>query len=507
MGLVLPPMLFLLVLFIIPIGNLLTRSVDDQLINFQMPLTFRLIENWDRQTLPEEELYKYVYYDLGTINKFLITKNKGIEVDLEDSGWLVRIPKRGPYKEPILKINPQWGEVDKWLPLSRIVQESLEYEGTKKEKKRVEKRAQFKICSYLTPLTNAACSRLFKVLKGWDQKSPPDEKFYKALYKDLISAQKFMTGKSSTRMNYEKPGWKSLVKKSRRGFNKIKDPPSYKDAMIKIEKRWGDITVWQSLYTMKDPYTTGYYLNAFDRKYDVNENIIMQPEERQVYVMLWWRTFFLSLIVTIGCLVLAYPTAHLLATLPLKYSNLLMICVLMPFWTSLLVRIVAWMVMLQQEGVINDALVNSGILSDENRLPMMYNFTGTVIVMIQILLPFMILPIYSVMKGIPPSYMRAAQNLGATPSLAFLKVYMPQTLPGVGAGVILVFIVAIGYYITPELVGGKDGKLIGNLVAYHMQKSLNWGLAAAMGTVLLGAILILYWVYDRIVGIDNMKLA
>ena len=506
MGLVLPPLFFLLLLFIIPIGNLLTRSVDDQLINFQMPLTFRLIENWDRQTLPEEDLFKNVFYDLATINKFLISKNIGSKVDLEDSGWFVRIPKRGPYKEPILKINPQWGEVEKWMPLSGIVQDSLKFEGTKKEKKWIEKRAQFKICSYLTPLKNAACGRLFKVLKGWDQKSYPDEKFYKALYKDLISAQKFMTGKASTRMNYEKPGWKSLVKKSRRGFNKIKGPP-YKDVMIKIEKRWGDVTVWQSLYTMKDPYTTGYYLNAFDRKYDVNENIIMQPEERQVYVMLWWRTFFLSLIVTIGCLVLAYPTAHLLATLPLKYSNLLMICVLMPFWTSLLVRIVAWMVMLQQEGVINDALVMSGILSDENRLPMMYNFTGTVIVMIQILLPFMILPIYSVMKGIPPSYMRAAQNLGAKPSLAFLKVYMPQTLPGVGAGVILVFIVAIGYYITPELVGGKDGKLIGNMVAYHMQKSLNWGLAAAMGAVLLGAILILYWVYDRIVGIDNMKLA
>ena len=506
MGLVLPPMLFLLVLFIIPIGNLLTRSVDDQLINFQMPLTFKLIENWDRKTLPEEELYKSVFFDLGTINKFLITKNNGSEVDLDDSGWFVRIPKRGPYKESILKINTQWGEVEKWLPLSRIVKDSLKYEGTKKEKKGVEKRAQFKICSYLTPLTNAACSRLFKVLKGWDEKGEPDEKFYKALYKDLTSAHKFMTGKSSTRMNYEKPGWKSLVKKSRRGFNKIKDSP-YKDAMTKIEKRWGDVTVWQSLYTMKDPFTMGYYLNAFDRKYDVNENIIMQPEERQVYVMLWWRTFFLSLIVTIGCLVLAYPTAHLLATLPLKYSNLLMICVLMPFWTSLLVRIVAWMVMLQQEGVINDALVISGILSDENRLPMMYNFTGTVIVMIQILLPFMILPIYSVMKGIPPSYMKAAQNLGAKPSLAFFKVYMPQTMPGVGAGVILVFIVAIGYYITPELVGGKDGKLIGNMVAYHMQKSLNWGLAAAMGAVLLGAILILYWVYDKIVGIDNMKLA
>jgi putative spermidine/putrescine transport system permease protein len=222
--------------------------------------------------------------------------------------------------------------------------------------------------------------------------------------------------------------------------------------------------------------------------------------------MLWWRTLLVSFIVTLGCLILAYPVSHLLATLPLKYSNVLMICVLMPFWTSLLVRIVSWMVMLQQQGVVNNVLVMSGILSDENRLPMMYNFTGTVIVMIQILLPFMILPIYSVMKGIPPTYMKAAQNLGAPPSLAFLKVYMPQTLPGIGAGVILVFIVAIGYYITPELVGGKDGVLIGNMVAYHMQKSLNWGLAAAMGSILLVAIMILYWVYDKIVGIDNMKL-
>jgi putative spermidine/putrescine transport system permease protein len=203
---------------------------------------------------------------------------------------------------------------------------------------------------------------------------------------------------------------------------------------------------------------------------------------------------------------MAYPVAHLLATLPLRYSNLLMICVLMPFWTSLLVRIVAWMIMLQNNGVVNSTLVWTGILDDENRLSMMYNFTGTVIVMIQILLPFMILPIYSVMKTIPPSYMRAAQNLGAPPSLAFLKVYLPQTLPGVGAGVILVFIVAIGYYITPELVGGKDGQLIGNMIAYHMQKSLNWGLAAAMGTLLLAAILLLYWVYDRIVGIDNMRM-
>jgi putative spermidine/putrescine transport system permease protein len=355
-------------------------------------------------------------------------------------------------------------------------------------------------------LVNRALPRTFVAFESWNRQSLPAEAMFEAIFLDITTGEKYTVGKATTRMNYEKPGWRSLIKKSGRKFKKkIKGPP-YRDAMIKIDKRWGDVTFWQTLGAMKDPQTLGYFLNAVDRQYDVNKHVIMKEKERRVYVMLWWRTLLLSLIVTVGCLAMAYPVAHLLATLPLRYSNLLMICVLMPFWTSLLVRIVAWMVMLQNNGVVNSTLVWTGILDDEDRLSMMYNFTGTVIVMIQILLPFMILPIYSVMKTIPPSYMRAAQNLGAPPSLAFLKVYLPQTLPGVGAGVILVFIVAIGYYITPELVGGKDGQLIGNMIAYHMQKSLNWGLAAAMGTLLLAAILLLYWVYDRIVGIDNMRM-
>ena len=355
-------------------------------------------------------------------------------------------------------------------------------------------------------LVNRALPRTFVAFESWDRQSLPAEAMFEAIFLDITTGEKYTVGKATTRMNYEKPGWRSLIKKSGRKFKKkIKGPP-YRDAMIKIDNRWGDVAFWQTLGAMKDPQTLGYFLNDVDRQYDANKHVIMKEKERRVYVMLWWRTLLLSLIVTVGCLAMAYPVAHQLATLPLRYSNLLMICVLMPFWTSLLVRIVAWMVMLQNNGVVNSTLVWSGILDDENRLSMMYNFTGTVIVMIQILLPFMILPIYSVMKTIPPSYMRAAQNLGAPPSLAFLKVYLPQTLPGVGAGVILVFIVAIGYYITPELVGGKDGQLIGNMIAYHMQKSLNWGLAAAMGTLLLAAILLLYWVYDRIVGIDNMRM-
>jgi len=341
--------------------------------------------------------------------------------------------------------------------------------------------------------------------EAWDKTSEPPEILYASFVDDLRNIERTDMGKVSTRMNYAKPGWKSLVKRTARKLKKIKEGP-YKEALIKIDERWADKEFWLSLGIMKDKRTFGYFLNSVDKTYDFDKNIISVKEEQRVYNLLWYRTLMVSFIVTIACLILSYPVSYLLATLPMRISNLLMICVLMPFWTSLLVRIVAWMIMLQQEGVVNDSLVALGVLNDDNRLAMMYNFNGTVIVMTQILLPFMILPLYSVMKTIPPTYMRAAQNLGATPTMAFIRVYMPQTIPGIGAGCILVFIVAIGYYITPELVGGKDGRLIGNMVAYHMQRSLNWGLAAAMGSILLFTILVLYWLYDRIIGIDNMKM-
>jgi putative spermidine/putrescine transport system permease protein len=352
---------------------------------------------------------------------------------------------------------------------------------------------------------NLTLPRTFVEFEKWDRQVLPDEVMFEAMYLDITKAPKLLLGRATTRMNYEKSGWRSLIKKSGRKFKNFEGPP-YKEQMIEADKRWADIEFWQSLGAMKDAYTLGYYWNAIDRRYDADKNVIRQNENRRVYVTLWWRTLLVSVMVTVLCLLLGYPVAHLLATLPLRHSNILMICVLMPFWTSLLVRIVAWMIMLQQQGVVNDILVALGILSDDNRLSMMYNFTGTIIVMTQILLPFMILPIYSVMKTIPTNYMKAAQNLGANPARAFIRVYMPQTLPGIGAGVLLVFIVAIGYYITPELVGGKDGRLIGNMVAYHMKNTLNWGLAASMGVLLLAGIMVLYWIYDKVVGIDNMKM-
>ena len=346
---------------------------------------------------------------------------------------------------------------------------------------------------------------LTQQLAKWDGVSSPSEEMFAALVTDLKTAREDKTiGRIATRVNQELPGTRSLFTSSARKVKKA--APPYAESMMKIDKDWGNLEVWQAMKLTSQSLTPGFYATALDSKYTVDQGFVSQVENRQIYVKLFWRTLLISGTVMLLCLLLGYPVAYLLATLPLRYSNLLMIMVLLPFWTSLLVRTTAWIAILQSQGVVNDLLVWIGITGDESRFSLIYNMTGTIVAMTHILLPFMILPLYSVMKTIPPSYMRAARSLGATPTRAFLKVYMPQTIPGVGAGGLLVFILAIGYYITPALVGGQDGQLISNMIAYHMQKSLNWSLAAALGGILLAGVLLLYWAYDRIIGIDNMKL-
>jgi len=351
----------------------------------------------------------------------------------------------------------------------------------------------------LMPKTSAA-------LEIWDGKELPDEAVFAALVADLqAGAKSRQIGKVGTRLNYEKSGLRGMITGSARKSKHLKEGP-YKAKVLKLHRKWQELETWTVIKRNTAPYTIGYYLNAVDMKYDKNGDIAMQPENRRIYGKLFLRTFAISLAITVICIILAYPISFLLATLPLRYSNLLMIFVLLPFWTSLLVRTTAWIAMLQSQGVLNDLFVFFGIVDDANRFQLMHNLTGTIIAMTHILLPFMVLPLYSVMKTIPPTYLRAALSLGANPVVAFVRVYMPQTLAGIGAGSILVFILSIGYYITPALVGGTDGTLISNQIAYHMQSSLNWGLAGALGALLLASVLALYLVYNRIVGIDNMKL-
>ncbi len=346
-------------------------------------------------------------------------------------------------------------------------------------------------------------------LAQWFDENPKgaeiDESAYAALAADMVVLkEERAAGQAGTRINYELSGSRSLFTKTARRADKIEPP--YKEAIIDIDEDWDDPKLWSVMRSASNAWTDSFYLSAIDRVRNVEGDVEMVNENRQIYVTLFKRTLFLSLLVTFFTFVLAYPVAHLLATLPLAKSNLLMIFVLLPFWTSLLVRTTSWMILLQSQGVVNDALVGMGILGDENRIQMMYNQTGTVIAMTHILLPFMILPLYSVMRPINPSYVRAARSLGATSWTAFRRIYFPQTVPGIAAGALLVFILAVGYYITPALVGGADGQLISNLIAFHMQKSLNWSLAAALAALLLAGILALYWVYDRLIGIDNLKL-
>ncbi|MCY4168460.1 MAG: ABC transporter permease [Rhodobacter sp.] len=353
------------------------------------------------------------------------------------------------------------------------------------------------------PLTVAA-------LADWDASAGelPEEPVFNALARDMVVAvrEKNHT-KLGTRLNYERTGMSSLFRKSGRQISRWdpeEDAP-FRERLIDVHEGWGEIDTWKTIQTHSRRLTPGYFLNAVDMQL-TPDGPMAQPESKRILIKLFGRTVWMSLVITVTCIILAYPVAYLLANLPLRKSNLLLIMVLLPFWTSLLVRTSAWKVLLQQQGVINDTLVWLGLVADEARLVMINNQFGTIVAMTHILLPFMILPIYSVMRTISPAYVRAAKSLGATDWTAFWRVYFPQSVPGIGAGSILVFILAIGYYITPEIVGGTKGVFISNRIAYHISFSLNWGLAAALGTILLVAVLILYWCYDRIVGIDNVKL-
>ena len=348
--------------------------------------------------------------------------------------------------------------------------------------------------------------KTFKAMEKWDGKDLPSEEVFEAFYLDfqkLVDEKR--EGKLSTQLNYTKNGFKSIIKKLRRKAKNFEEG-NYKEQIMSVHKRWADVEYWKAIKRRAPAITGQKYLKGMDMYKNENGEIVSVAEDRRIHRILWLRTLEIAFFVTLFCFLMAYPIAHLLATLPMKYSNLLMICVLLPFWTSLLVRTASWMILLQQQGVVNDFFVWIGLVSDETRPEMMYNKTGTYVAMTQILLPFMVLPLYSVMKTISPSLMRAGKSLGGTPIVAFWKVYFPLTIPGIGAGCLLCFILAIGYYITPALVGGASGTLISNQIAFHMKSTLDWSFASAMGLMLLSGVLAIYWVYNKLVGIDNIKL-
>ncbi len=339
-------------------------------------------------------------------------------------------------------------------------------------------------------------------LADWDGTGLPGDAAFAALAADLAA----LKGQGDAavlgrRLNVTEVGFRSLIMKS---ANKLPDAPEggWRETLLVIDGKWGEPRFWAPLKVESGVLTPSYLLAAVDLAMEPTGEIVPVAPERALFRALLLRTLEISVEVTLICLLLGYPVAYVLNVLPARTANLLLICVMLPFWTSLLVRTTAWVILLQGNGPINGLLQWAGAI--EAPIQLVFNRFGALVAMVHVLLPYMILPIYSVMKGISPTYMRAAQSLGATPRTAFRRVYLPQTLPGIASGTVLVFILALGYYITPALVGGPGEQMISYFITYYLNEVINWGMAAALGVVLLAATAILFAVFGRMMNLRRV---
>lgn len=344
-----------------------------------------------------------------------------------------------------------------------------------------------------------ALPRTVAELDGWQREGTPPAEAYAAMLKDLGALPDAAdAGALARRLNSAVSGARSLVMGTYRALpvEGVATPADAQAKLIALDERWGEDKYWQAIAKNGSRWTGDYLLASIDLKRDAAGRIERMPEDQRVFGRILLRTFAISAIVTLWCLLLGYPLAYWLSILPARRANVLMILVLVPFWTSILVRVAAWIVLLQSGGLVNGALQGLGLI--DQPLQLLFNRTGVVIAMTHILLPFMILPLYSVMKSVPPTYLRAAVSLGSAPLAAFFRVYVPQTYAGIGAGALLVFILSIGYYVTPALLGGADDQMLSYYVAQYTNVNVNWGMASALGAVLLAATLVLYAVYRRL---------
>lgn len=349
-----------------------------------------------------------------------------------------------------------------------------------------------------------AMPALTRALDAWDGQGVPDEHMFALLASGLKQAQESgQLGTVARRLNFAQPEFRSLLMRTARNISTDTPPPAWKPAFAELDQRWNAPETWRVMKRAAASPTPDYLLAAVDAQVTPQGSVAFVPDNASVYRQAFLRTISISATVTLLCLLLGYPVAWMLANLPEKSSNRLMLLVIVPFWTSLLVRTTAWYVLLQPGGVINSLLMSLGLAT--HPLPLIFNRAGVLIGMTHVLLPYMILAIYSVMKGVSPIYVRAAQSLGAHPFTAFVRVYVPQTLPGVGAGCFLVFVLALGYYITPALLGGAGDEMISQLIAMQTNTQLNWGLAGALSAYLVIFTAIFYFLFNRIVGIDRLR--
>lgn len=343
-----------------------------------------------------------------------------------------------------------------------------------------------------------AWPRTAAALREWHGEQLPDEGIMRLFVEELAAARaRDKLSAAANRLNYDLPGARSLVLRTASALP-VTAQSAPLAALNAIDPRWGERRTWTAIQQASGPYTPFYLLATLDLRRDADGEILRTAANEAVFIDVLARTFWISAVVALLCAVLGYPLAYVMAGLPERYANLLLILVLLPFWTSVLVRTTAWMVLLQDRGLINELLTRLGVIAEP--LELIYNRSGVYIAMTHVLLPYFVLPLYGVMKRVPPATMRAALSLGATPAQAFWRVYFPQTRPGVAAGALIVFILGLGYYITPALVGGAADQMISHFIAFYTNQSLNWGMAAALSLLLLFATSLLLLLYWRIAG-------
>jgi putative spermidine/putrescine transport system permease protein len=320
-------------------------------------------------------------------------------------------------------------------------------------------------------------------LRDWDGDGLPGDATARILAADMLAARKAGSlNRVANRLNYDRVGSRSLVYGTAARLAEGAEVRSMAD-LARIDGRWRDRGIWSAMRHAATPATSFYLWAALDRRVGPDGRIGKVAPAQRVFADILLRTFKISLLTALFCALLGYPLAYFLATLPERRANLLLILVLLPFWTSALVRTTAWVVLLQSNGVVNGLLLQLGLI--EAPLHLVYNRLGVYVAMTHVLLPFLVLPIYGVMKGIAPDELRAAVSLGARPWTAFLRIYFPQTVPGLAAGMVIVFTLALGYYITPALVGGGGDQMISGSIAFYTNESLNWGMAAALSILLM----------------------
>ncbi|MFA1625714.1 ABC transporter permease [Rhizobium mongolense] len=336
--------------------------------------------------------------------------------------------------------------------------------------------------------------RSAEVLPGWDRKSPPTMPMQAALIEDLQAVDDDQAlGDMVRRLNSARSGFRTLMSKTTSALGDTDNPPP---DLVSIDKRWEKPEFWLAIADALSPLTDRNLLAAVDLGRNASGDIEHLSADQSVNRVILVRTFWIAGLVTFACACIGFPYAMIAASLEGWRRDLMLAAVLLPLWTSLLVRTAAWFILLQEKGLINDLLQTLGLI--DGPLPLIFNRTGVIIAMTHVLLPFMVLPIYSVLITIPKNLMPAAASLGAHPLRAFLRVLLPLSLRGVASGSLLVFISAIGYYITPALIGGPGDQMISSIIAFYATGSANWGMAGALGVVLLVATLLLYSVYARL---------